>query len=87
VRKSEANSHAKVGWQTFTDAVISHLNRNHANLVFMLWGGFAQKKGAIISTVLLFFQDSEDLDGILITFWKEKTFGIKSHASIATGRE
>ena len=51
VRKSEANSHAKAGWQTFTDAIISHLNRNHENLVFMLWGGFAQKKGSIISTV------------------------------------
>jgi uracil-DNA glycosylase len=51
VRKGEANSHAKCGWMTFTDAIITHLNKSCSGLVFMLWGGFAQKKGSMISSV------------------------------------
>ncbi len=50
VRKGEANSHAKAGWMLFTDSIISYLNKSKTNLVFMLWGGFAQKKGSMIST-------------------------------------
>ena len=45
-RKSQANSHKNKGWETFTDAVISVLNKKRKNLVFMLWGGYAHKKGA-----------------------------------------
>ncbi|KAJ3302665.1 hypothetical protein HDV03_004785 [Kappamyces sp. JEL0829] len=48
VRKGAPNSHAKWGWAQFTDAVIQYLAKNRANLVFMLWGGFAQKKGSHI---------------------------------------
>ncbi|KAJ3187833.1 hypothetical protein HDU85_006226 [Gaertneriomyces sp. JEL0708] len=48
VRKSQANSHKDIGWATFTDAIISHLNKSKSRLVFMLWGGFAKKKGASI---------------------------------------
>merc|ERR1711957_811572 len=44
----EANSHAKCGWQTFTDDVIRNLNAHEQGIVFLLWGGFAQKKGALI---------------------------------------
>ena len=50
VRKGEANSHAKCGWMIFTDAIIAHLNRSCDKLVFMLWGGFAQKKGSMINS-------------------------------------
>jgi uracil-DNA glycosylase len=42
------NSHAKCGWQQFTDAVIRVLNERCKGLVYMLWGGFACKKGSII---------------------------------------
>lgn len=49
VRASEANSHAAFGWQTFTDAVIKVLNARTEPIVFILWGGFAKKKGAIIN--------------------------------------
>jgi uracil-DNA glycosylase len=45
---TEANSHSKCGWQQFTDAVIRVLNEHTENVVFLLWGGFAQKKGQII---------------------------------------
>ena len=49
VRSGEANSHEKFGWQTFTDAVIKVLNAREDPIVFILWGGFAKKKGAIIN--------------------------------------
>ncbi|XP_067657292.1 uracil-DNA glycosylase-like [Haliotis asinina] len=48
VRAHNANSHAGKGWEKFTDAVISWLNKNGDGIVFMLWGSYAQKKGACI---------------------------------------
>jgi len=45
VRAHEANSHKKHGWQDFTAAVVSILNQKKG-LVFLLWGGHAQKKAA-----------------------------------------
>lgn len=48
VRAHNAASHAGRGWERFTDAVIARLNRDREHLVFMLWGNYAQKKGAII---------------------------------------
>ena len=42
--RGEANSHAKLGWQAFADEVIKVLNRQPQKRVFILWGGFAQKK-------------------------------------------
>eukprot|EP00913_Durusdinium_trenchii_P013218 g12407.t1 len=40
----EANSHAKCGWQTFTDEVIRALNEKREGVVFLLWGNFAKQK-------------------------------------------
>jgi uracil-DNA glycosylase len=48
VRKGKANSHEKFGWQTFTDEIIKVINKKKEPVVFLLWGGFAQKKGKII---------------------------------------
>lgn len=48
VRKDEANSHKHLKWNIFTDAVIRHLNENCENVVFLLWGNFAHKKGKIV---------------------------------------
>lgn len=45
VRASEAGSHQKQGWEQFTDAVVETLSRKRENLIFLLWGGYAQKKG------------------------------------------
>jgi uracil-DNA glycosylase len=45
VRGGEANSHAKKGWEDFTDSVVRTLNREKSGLVFMLWGKPAQVKG------------------------------------------
>lgn len=49
VRAHNANSHADYGWQTFTDAAVRILSQRSEPLVFMLWGGFAQKKGKVIA--------------------------------------
>ncbi len=43
-----AGSHQKKGWEEFTDSAISALNRERDNLVFFLWGAYAQKKGESI---------------------------------------
>ncbi len=48
VRARQAGSHQKKGWEEFTDAVIKSLSDQREHLVFMLWGAYAQKKGAII---------------------------------------
>jgi len=48
VRKGEAGSHQKHGWETFTDAIIQKISDKKEGVVFLLWGGFAQKKGAKI---------------------------------------
>ncbi len=48
VRAHEAGSHQKQGWETFTDAVIKTISEQCENVVFLLWGGFAKKKGAKI---------------------------------------
>lgn len=50
VRAGEAGSHQGKGWEKFTDAVISTLSRERENLVFLLWGGPAQKKGRKIDS-------------------------------------
>ncbi len=48
VEHKSAGSHAGRGWEQFTDRVIDELNRGRDGLVFMLWGSYAQKKGALI---------------------------------------
>jgi uracil-DNA glycosylase len=48
VRESEPGSHQKQGWETFTDTVIQKISSEKENVVFLLWGGFAQTKGAKI---------------------------------------
>lgn len=42
------NSHAKLGWHTLTDNIIETISDKRSNVVFMLWGSFAQKKRALI---------------------------------------
>lgn len=49
VRAHQAGSHQHRGWEEFTDAAIRALAENREHLVFILWGAYAQKKGAFIS--------------------------------------
>ena len=50
VEQAKAHSHAKIGWEQFTDTVIQQLSEQCHGLVFLLWGSHAQKKGAVIDT-------------------------------------
>ncbi len=49
VREGNPNSHKGMGWEKFTDRVISELNRKQTPVVFLLWGAYAQKKAEIIT--------------------------------------
>lgn len=48
VRAHEANSHQKLDWEKFTDFIITQVSNKKENVVFVLWGSFAQKKSVLI---------------------------------------
>jgi uracil-DNA glycosylase len=48
VQKGNAGSHQDKGWEMFTDAVVTKLSEEKDNLVFLLWGAYAKRKGAVI---------------------------------------
>ena len=48
VRAHQANSHQRLGWDTFTDAAIKALSAHREHLVYMLWGGYARSKRYLI---------------------------------------
>jgi len=50
VRAGEANSHSKIGWHQFTNTVIQKISDLKENVVFLLWGKFAQEKTELIDT-------------------------------------
>ncbi|WP_299005417.1 uracil-DNA glycosylase [uncultured Shewanella sp.] len=49
VEQGKAHSHAKVGWETFTDNILRVLNEQTRSIIFVLWGGHAIKKGKLIN--------------------------------------
>lgn len=50
VKAGESNSHEHLGWSVFTDAVIEALAKHKSHLVYLLWGGFAQKKAKMVNS-------------------------------------
>jgi uracil-DNA glycosylase len=48
VRANQAGSHQKKGWEVFTDSVMMKLSEQRANIVFLLWGAYAQAKATLI---------------------------------------
>ncbi|MCY4427990.1 MAG: uracil-DNA glycosylase [Halieaceae bacterium] len=48
VRRGQAASHQGRGWEQFTDRVIAEINQQRQGAVFMLWGSYAQRKGAMV---------------------------------------
>jgi uracil-DNA glycosylase len=50
VEDSSANAHQGKGWEAFTDRIIELVNQYSAGAVFVLWGSYAQKKGAKVDT-------------------------------------
>ena len=51
VRRGEANSHAKMGWEDLTDLIINKINEEKSGVVFLLWGGPASKKASCVDEV------------------------------------
>ena len=49
VRADEAGSHQRRGWETFTDAVINAVASEKQNVVYILWGSYAQQKAAMVN--------------------------------------
>ncbi len=58
VEASKAGSHQNKGWEVFTDKIIKLINNEHQNVVFMLWGSYAQKKGRHINRYKHFVLES-----------------------------
>lgn len=52
VREGQPNSHKGMGWEIFTDRIISELNRKEEPIIFLLWGANAEKKAQIITNPL-----------------------------------
>jgi len=50
VRENHAGSHQNKAWEKFTDAIIRHISLHKENVIFLLWGGYAKKKGSEIDT-------------------------------------
>lgn len=50
VKAGESNSHEHLGWSVFTDTVIEALAKHKSHLVYLLWGGFAQKKAIMVNS-------------------------------------
>jgi len=84
---TEANSHSKCGWQCFTDAVIRVINSRLEGVVFLLWGGFAQKKGAIIDTARhTVIKSSHPSPLSAKKWWGSKPFSQCNEALKSTGK-
>ena len=58
VRAGSAGSHAGKGWEIFTDRVIEILNQRDDPVIFLLWGGYARKKKALITNPKHFILES-----------------------------
>lgn len=50
VEAGKPASHSKIGWETFTDSIISKLSQEREGLIFLLWGNFARSKKVLIDT-------------------------------------
>ena len=76
VEASNPGSHQKKGWEKFTDAVIQQLSDKKDNVVFILWGAYAQKKGAKIDRFKHFVIESAHPSplGAYRGFWGSKPF-------------
>lgn len=58
VEATKAASHKDLGWETFTDAVISKLNEKNTPIVFILWGSFARSKKKLITNKIHYIVES-----------------------------
>lgn len=89
VRAGDANSHAARGWETFTNAVIRTVARQNRRVVFILWGGYAQKKMPLISTPPHIVVSSAHPSPLSARrgFFGSKPFSRANQALVEAGRE
>lgn len=89
VRAHLAGSHQNRGWETFTDAVFHKLADNRSHLVYILWGSYAQKKGAFIdaSHNLVIKSAHPSPLAAYRGFFGSKPFSKANDYLIATGQE
>lgn len=90
VRAGKAGSHQKKGWERFTDAVIKLLSEEKKNLVFLLWGGPAKKKGAKIDPsrhLVLSSGHPSPLSAIRGHWFGNKHFSRTNEYLLAKGKE
>lgn len=50
VKKGQAGSHSRFGWENFSDAIIKVISDHYEGIIFMLWGNYAKKKASLIDT-------------------------------------
>jgi uracil-DNA glycosylase len=89
VRANQAASHAKRGWETFTDAVITAVAAKPERVVFVLWGAAARRKKALVSGVHHTVIESAHPSPLSATngFFGSRPFSRANAALVAAGRE
>ena len=89
VRAHQAGSHQNKGWEEFTDAVIHRLNEERSHIVYILWGSYAQRKGAYINASLNLNLKSANPSPLSAYrgFFGNKHFSKANDYLIATGQE
>ena len=89
VRAHQAGSHQNKGWEEFTDAVIHRLNEERSHIVYILWGSYAQRKGAFINASRNLILKSAHPSPLSAYrgFFGNKHFSKANDYLIATGQE
>jgi len=88
VEEGNANAHKNWGWEKVTDAIIAALARDHQGLVFILWGGHAQKKSALIDATrhLVIREAHPSPLSVYRGFWGSKPFSKANAYLLAQGK-
>ncbi len=71
VDEGDSGSHAKQGWETFTDAVIAKLSEDREGIVFMLWGNYSKKKGKKIDRARHLVLEAGHPSPLSVRFFRE----------------
>jgi uracil-DNA glycosylase len=89
VRAHTAGSHQNKGWETFTDAAIQRLATQREHIVYILWGSYAQRKGAIIDATKNLVLQSPHPSPLSASrgFFGNKHFSKANEYLVATGQE
>lgn len=89
VRANTAGSHQNKGWENFTDSVIRVVSEEKENVVFVLWGAYAQKKGQIIDSSKHFVIKSAHPSPFAADrgFFGSKPFSLTNEYLISKGKE